>query len=406
MPALPNGEMPQRLSQTGAFKDTRRLAPSDALIPYDINVPFWSDGAAKFRWITVPDDQHIQFSATGEWSFPAGTVFVKHFELATDETRPDQRRRLETRLIVCVRTGEVYGVTYKWRADGSDADLLETNLTERISIRTATGVRTQSWYYPSRSDCLTCHTPNAGGVLGVKTRQSNRNFTFPSGIVDNELRAWNHVGLFAPQFDEAALKHFDRLASADDTTRSLEDRARSYLDVNCAYCHRPRGSVAFFDARYDTPLAKQELIDGRILIDEGVDRARTIAPNDIWRSILFMRMNTLDAIKMPPLARNELDHQSIALVRQWIESLPGPNVLAPPGISPPGGDYKKAVGVTLHGEQGATIHYTLDGSAPTTDDPVYKGPLKLTGTTILRARSFKPGFTRSIVAQQIFTVSP
>ena len=154
--------------------------PADALIPYDLIVPFWSDGAAKSRWISVPDDQKIKFAPTGEWIFPRGTVFVKTFELATNESHPDSLRRLETRLLVCDDDGGVYGVIYKWRADNSDADLLDTNLTESDSAsRPPTGVRTQTWYYPSRQDCLTCHTANAGYVLGVKTRQLNRDFTYP-----------------------------------------------------------------------------------------------------------------------------------------------------------------------------------------------------------------------------------
>ncbi|MEI9962105.1 MAG: hypothetical protein WDM76_13530 [Limisphaerales bacterium] len=169
-------------------------------------------------------------------------------------------------------------VVYKWRDDGSDADLLTTNLTETISIKTAIGVRTQAWYYPSRQDCLVCHTANAGFVLGVKTRQLNRDFAFPSGATDNELRAWNHVGLFEPKFEENDLEYFPKLASADDTTRSLEDRACSYLDANCAQCHRPKGTVAYFDARYDTPLAQQNLINGRVLIDQRIDNPRIVAP--------------------------------------------------------------------------------------------------------------------------------
>lgn len=405
MPALDGGAFPPVLSQTGAFKDTRKLVPGDSLIPYDINVAFWSDGATKSRWVTVPNDASIKFTSTGEWVFPKGTVFVKHFEVATDETKPDLKRRLETRLLVCDSTGAVYGVTYKWRADNSDADLLGTNLTETILIKTATGTRTQAWYYPSRQDCRTCHTDKAGGVLGVKTRQMNRDFTFPSGVTDNELRAWNHIDLFEPELSEADLATYPKLARADDTARSIEDRARSYLDANCAQCHRLGGTVAFFDARYDTPLPKQELIDGPVLINQGIDGARAIAPNDIWRSIILLRVNTLEAMKMPPLAHNHLDGSGMALLRQWIESLPGPTVLAPPAISPPGGDYSKPVEVTLKaGEPGASIRYTLDGSVPTTSDLLYEKPIKLAGPTILRAKAFKPGFTRSITAQQVFII--
>ena len=139
MPALADGALPRLLSQTGAFKDTADLAPDDALIPYDLIVPFWSDGAVKTRFISVPDEK-IKFAPTGEWVFPRGTVFVKTFSLATNEMNPDSLRRLETRLLVCDSAGGVYGVTYKWRADNSDADLLETNLTEAISIQTATGI--------------------------------------------------------------------------------------------------------------------------------------------------------------------------------------------------------------------------------------------------------------------------
>jgi uncharacterized repeat protein (TIGR03806 family) len=404
MPDHADGPLPLLLSRTGAFRNSDHLAPDPALIPYDLNVSFWSDGASKSRWVAIPTDRKIKFSPTDEWSFPDGTVFVKHFELTTDETRPSVRRRLETRLLVRDASGGVYGATYKWRADQSDADLLTTNLTEAILIRTSTGVRTQLWYYPSRQDCLVCHTANAGGVLGVKTRQLNRRFTFPSGISDNELRAWNHLGLFDPGLDENRLPDLPSLARADDATRSLEDRARSYLDANCAQCHRPQGTVASFDARYSTPLTKQELIEGPVLINEGIDGARLIAPNDIWRSILFMRINSLEAIKMPPLAHNELDQQAVALIRQWIESLPGPPVLAPPVISPHGGNYRQPVEVNLTGEPGANIHYTLDGTVPTTSDPIYQGSIKLTGPAIVRAKAFKAGFTKSITTQEVFVV--
>jgi uncharacterized repeat protein (TIGR03806 family) len=404
MPALADGALPRLLSQTGAFKDTAALAPDDALIPYDLIVPFWSDGAVKTRFVSVTDEK-IKFAPTGEWVFPRGTVFVKTFSLATNELNPGSLRRLETRLLVCDSAGGVYGVTYKWRADNRDADLLETNLTEAISIQTATGVRTQQWYYPSRADCLTCHTANAGLVLGVKTRQLNRDFNYPSGVTDNELRAWNHIGLFDTNLDEADLKNFPKLAGINDATRSLEDRARSYLDANCANCHRPRGTVAFFDARYDTPLAQQGLIDGRVLIDERIDNPRVIKPNDIWRSILYMRTDTTETFKMPVLARNEIDAQGMNLLRQWIESMPGPPVLPPPEISPRGGNFDKPVAVSLKSEPDAKIYYTLDGTVPTTSDLPYEKTIQISAPTILRAKAFKPSFTKSITTQEIFIVS-
>ena len=403
MPQLANAPLPPLLSQTGVFKDVNAMTVNDGLIPYDVIIPFWSDGAVKSRWISVPRGK-IAFAPTGEWVFPKGTVFVKTFELATNDSLPNSRRRLETRLLVCDAAGAVYGVTYKWRADNSDADLLATNMEEAISITTPAGVRTQTWYYPSRQDCLTCHTANAGFVLGVKTRQLNRDFTFPSGVTDNELRAWNHAGLFDPGFDETMLPTFPRLARADDATRSLPDRARSFLDANCAQCHRPGGTVAVFDARYDTPLANQNLINGHVLIDERIDSPRLISPNDIWRSILYMRANSVEPYKMPPLAHNEVDAQSMALLRQWIESLPGPPVLPPPEASPKGGTFKQPVVVTLKAESGATIRYTLDGTVPTTSDLLYEKPIQLTGPTIVRARAFKAGFTKSITSQDIFMI--
>ena len=121
MPRNGDGKIPALLSETGTFKDVRRMIPADEMIPYDLVVPFWSDYASKLRWISVPTGQAIQFARTGEWVFPSGTVFVKTFELVTDESSPDMKQRLETRLLVRDESGGVYGVPYKWRPDNSDA---------------------------------------------------------------------------------------------------------------------------------------------------------------------------------------------------------------------------------------------------------------------------------------------
>jgi uncharacterized repeat protein (TIGR03806 family) len=401
------GTFPPLLSQTGAFPDIRQLTTASELIPYDLNVAFWSDGAVKRRWMlpSANASNKIGFSPTGEWTFPKGTVFVKHFDLATDETNPQMRRRLETRFLVCGETGGVYGVTYKWREDNSDADLLNTNLLQEVAIRTTFGIRTQQWYYPSREDCVICHTPLAGGVLGVNARQMNRDFSYPDGKIANQLLHWKQVGLFANAPSDESLVKSPKLARLDDQKSLLEDRARSWLDVNCANCHRPGGTVAGFDARYDTPLHRQNIINGPVLIDRGIDNARVVAPNDIWRSTAFQRIKTVDEIKMPPVGHQVVDEQGVKLMRAWIESLAGLPVLEPPVVSPQGGEFSSATTVTLlHRDPLAKLHYTLDGSAPGKTSAVYTGPLQLTGPATVRARAYRDGFTRSIIAQQTFIV--
>jgi len=407
MPAQIDGPLPALLSQTGAFVDTAHLVPSAGLIPYDLIVPFWSDGATKSRYMAVPKGRQIGFTPDAEWSFPPGTVFVKTFQMPTDDAHPESTRRLETRLLVRDDEGGVYGVVYKWRADNSDAELLPpSSLTEKIPIRARDGsTREQTWYYPSRENCLTCHNARAGGVLGLKTRQLNRAITYPSGVSANELATLNHLHLLTPAPSAADLATVPTLAAMNDDSRSLEDRARSYLDANCAHCHRPGGTVAYFDARYSTPLERQELIDGPVLINEGIDRPHVISPHDIWRSIAFMRVDTNGDVRMPPLARETIDTHGVKLLQDWIESLPGKDVLVPPKIAPDGGTFPQPVTVSLSSpDVGAQIRYTLDGSAPGPQDLLYSVPITVSGPTVVRARAYKDGMTRSITTESVFIV--
>ena len=248
-------------------------------------------------------------------------------------------------------------------------------------------------------------TPDTQGQLGPKTRQLNRDLRYPDGVTENQLRRWNRLGLFSPALHDKDIASFITLASADDASRSLEDRARSWLDVNCAQCHRPGGTVANFDARYETPLATQQLIDGPVLIDEGIDRPRVVSSHDPWRSLVIRRTDTNDDTRMPPIARHTIDKRGVTLLCRWILSLPGRDVLAPPTMHPAGGQFKAPVTVSLSSsEPGAEIRYTLDGSAPGLTDPIYEEPIRIEGPTVVRARAYKNGLTRSIVVQQVYVV--
>ncbi len=319
-PPPPKVTLPATLSQLGLFTDLTNLQPANFLIPYTVNSPLWSDGATKTRWFTIPTNSTIHFALNGEWTFPAGSVFVKHFDLPTDEANPQILRRLETRILVRDTNGYVYGASYKWRADNSDADLVNTGISEPVEIKTATGTRTQNWFFPGKQDCLTCHTPASSGVLGVKTRQLNGNFKYPNGVTDNQLRALGRIGIFDAAFDDRKLFRAPRLVNITNTAAAPELRVRSYLDANCAMCHRPGSAGAFFDARFDTPLSKQNLLNGPVANQLGIIGAKVIAPGDTNKSILLQRIRIVGENQMPPLARNLVDTNAVAVIGKWISS--------------------------------------------------------------------------------------
>jgi uncharacterized repeat protein (TIGR03806 family) len=324
LPSDPAASFPPLLSQTGAFSDVAALTPSPGLIPFDVNSPLWTDGALKWRWIAVPTNAQIAFATSAPWVFPPGTVLVKHFELGVNDTNPAIRKRIETRLLIVSSNGAAFGATYRWRADHQEADLLAGSLSENITVQTATGTRKQRWSYPSPSECLMCHNSQAGFVLGPKTAQLNRDLAYAqSGVADNQLRAWNHLGLFGAPLDEDAISGLPKMFSLTNTAASLEARARSHLDSNCAHCHRPGGPAhATFDARYELPLAQQGLINGRVSWSLDVWNPRVIAPGDAERSMILSRLTRQDSFKMPPLGRNVTNAQAEQLFRAWINGMP------------------------------------------------------------------------------------
>jgi mono/diheme cytochrome c family protein len=354
---------------------------------------------------SITAGEQINFTPTGYWTFPAGTVFVKTFQLNTDTSNSNVLRRLETRLLVRDINGAVYGVTYKWRPDNSEADLLPSSLYEDIGITNATGVNTQKWYYPSPSDCLSCHTPVANYVLGLNTRQLNGNYTYlATGVTDNQIRTFNRLGLFNPAFDETGITNLEKLSALGNTNASFQDRARSYLDANCAQCHQPGGSGITFDGRYDTPLANQNLINGGL----DANGMAMIVPRDIWRSEIHQRMDTTNSvIRMPPLARQLIDSNAVDVFENWINGLPGTPAQAPPTITPSGGWFFNSVNIALTApDTNAAIYYTFDGSNPTTNSLLYSGAFNLATNAVLSASAFRTGYVNSMSANATFFIQP
>ena len=183
---------------------------------------------------------------------------------------------------------------------------------------------------------------------------------------------------------------------------------RSYLDVNCEQCHQPGGQGPTWDARYDTPLAQQDITNYPATFPLGIsDNACIVKSKDIWRSVLLSRINTLDqSIQMPDF-RNLIDTNAVALITAWINSLPGTPALAPPTITPAGGSFTRSVNVTLTPpDTNAALYYSLDGSLPTTNSFRYAGAFILFSNATVSVNAVENNYNNSVAASASFLVQP
>ncbi len=309
--------LPPTLADTGVFSDTSTLTVNADIVPYDLNVPFWSDNAIKTRWFSIPNfAATIGFSRDGNWSFPVGTVWVKHFELELTNGAPESAKRLETRLLVRNTTG-VYGVTYRWGDSTTNAVLVPAEgLDETLAIHDGLNIRTQVWHYPSQSECLACHTPLAGFALGFNTAQLNRDFDYAGGT-ENQLRALNDAHYFSTNL--TGFHTMPALAPPTNATISLDFRVRSFLAANCVQCHQPGGAaLGNFDTRLTTPLSASGLIKGMLVNDLGDPDNRVITPASPEHSVLLTRLANLGPNHMPPLATSVVNRQAVDLIKAWI----------------------------------------------------------------------------------------
>ncbi len=317
---------PATLSATGLFSDLTDLSPAPGLLPYAPNVSFWSDYANKRRWFIVPDAvSTLTWSRDSAWTFPTGTIWVKHFDLETTRGNPATSQRIETRVLVKNATGS-YGVSYRWNAAQTEAALVaDGGETFDIAI---TGVGVQHYRIPSRGECVTCHNPGAGHALSFNTRQMNRVENI-HGFAGNQLTLLQSAGYFSNTPDSPNL--LPRHLRAEETQFPVEARVRSYLDVNCANCHQPATLIAppSFDARAHRTLAQTGLIDGVATQNGGNSDNRLIVRGNTALSIVLNRVAVQNGFtRMPPLGSNELDPSAIALLTEWIAALPAQQTYA------------------------------------------------------------------------------
>ncbi len=335
---------PRRLSETGLFTSTADMTTAPGLIPYTVNSPLWSDGALKERYLALPGDSKIKYNtltypqpapgAPAGWQFPDGAVAVKTFSIEMEVGNPESVRRLETRLLVHEKIpgtdeyGEElwHGCTYIWNDEQRDAVLAEAKgLDRELTIKDASapgGERKQMWRFPSRAECTLCHTMPAKYLLGINTRQLNRDYQYGEVTV-NQLAVFQKLGLFVkPLPDEP--ENLPRVHDPSDTSAPLDLRARAYLDANCAHCHRKwGGGNAEFQFVTDLPVDELGIVNAALQHGEfELDDPHVLTPGAPERSMMLHRMRILGLGRMPHIASGVVDEQGVRLIEEWIAQLP------------------------------------------------------------------------------------
>ncbi len=305
------GSFPTQLSETGCIDTANPLQMASGLVPYEINAPFWSDGAIKDRWMALPNGATITIEADDDWTFPVNSVLVKNFNL--------NGKRVETRLLVRHADGNWGGYSYEWNAAETDATLLLNGKT--------TTKGSQTYIYPGSAECFQCHTNVTNFVLGPETRQLNKDHTYLStGITANQLLTLDSIGYFtSPLADVPA--NLVTLTDPADTSATQRDRARAYLYTNCSQCHRINGPTNV-SLEFDITTADSAMNICNLAPQHGIGGANFImSPGNPPDSSMYLRMtcrdgvgNCADADKMPPLGSVLVDPGS-QVVAAWIMGL-------------------------------------------------------------------------------------
>jgi len=302
--------------------------PNDGVVPFDLSTQLFSDYAHKRRFVYVPPGQAAQYRAATAFEFPVGTVLAKTFSYFHDERDPSAGERLiETRLLLR-RADRWVAVTYRWNEAQTDAVLRVVGEDVPVEWIDGDGIeRAVTFHVPDANQCKECHEEVTPFVspLGPRARNLNKPYAYPDGT-ENQLVRWTRLGILAgaPSPDEApSVPAFD-----DPSAGSLDERARTYLDVNCSSCHN-RGGLARTSGLYLT-IDEQDptalgICKSPVAAGGGAGDLRyDIEPGRPERSILTYRMeSTAPAVAMPELGRALVHAQAIEVLNEWIRSLPG-----------------------------------------------------------------------------------
>ena len=300
------------------------LHPAAGVIPYDINMPLYSNYAEKLRFIKLPAGTKATYAKYGVLDFPKGTIFIKNFYYENDFRKPGAGRKiLETRLLVHAENGWV-AYPYLWNDEQTEAWYDVAGEVKKVSYINVDGKQISiNYIVPNKNQCKGCHI-HAGRLvpIGPSARQLNRQYPYSSGS-KNQLSFWQEQNMLQGL---PALNTVEKFPVMNDNSQPAGQRARAYMDVNCGNCHHPQGpantSGLFLNFEQmnaiELGIMKPPVAAGR----GAGKRSFDIVPGKPHKSILSFRMQTNDpGIAMPELGREQVHIEGVALIRAWIKNM-------------------------------------------------------------------------------------
>jgi parallel beta-helix repeat protein len=298
---------------------------SERGVLYELTTPLFSDYANKYRFVFVPPGQSAGYDDQAVFDFPVGTIVSKTFAF---DVPGGGEQVVETRLLIHRASGWK-ALVYLWDAAMTEAVLVPGGAIVPLDVVVTDGSQRSIVYeVPDVNQCGGCHTGfgQAMHLIGPKARLLNRPDPGDTGGTTNQLATWYSLGILDQAVDPALEP---RLPVWDDPADgTLGERARAYLESNCAHCHRPDGRASFTNLwlnieqpeDFNLGLCKHPIAAGSGAGGLDFD----IVPGDPDASILVFRMESAEpAVEMPELAKATVHDEGAELVRAWIQGLPG-----------------------------------------------------------------------------------
>jgi uncharacterized repeat protein (TIGR03806 family) len=310
-----------KLSDYHLFDNAAATAPSEGVRPYDLVNPLFSDHASKYRYVYVPKGKAAAYDPENAFDFPVGSVLVKTFAFAPDMRTPKVGEHfVETRLLIRKSDGWV-AYPYIWNDSQTEAVYAPIGGRKQIETIDETGAKLSINYsVPNKNQCKECHQA-AGVFLPIGPKARNLNHVGPAGV--NQIADWSAKGILtgAPAPDAAP-----KVPAVFDASADIGLRARAYLDINCAHCHKADGGASnsglFLGWNETSPrgwgVHKRPTAAGKAT---GAN-FYVIEPGHPEQSIMVSRMEAVEpGMRMPELSRSTVDAKGVALIREWITGL-------------------------------------------------------------------------------------